>query len=227
MSSRISPTEPDKPTESAEQMELHEPMTSVEALRALLGEPGEPALKKQIDRLDAHCRRFIALAPLLFISTANRAGLCDVSPKGDAPGFVRVLSETRLAIPDRPGNRRADTLRNLLENPQVGLLFVIPGMRETLRINGAATLYTDAALLDSLAAQGKRPQLAIVVEAREVFLHCGRALIRSRLWETATWPQPESLPSAPQIFADHIAMPGVTREAAEEALEESYTAELY
>jgi PPOX class probable FMN-dependent enzyme len=216
-----------EPTELTEQIELREPLTSVEALRTLLGEPGAPALKKQIDRLDAHCRRFIALAPLLFISTANGAGQCDVSPKGDAPGFVRILSETRLAIPDRPGNRRADTLRNLLENPQIGLLFVIPGMRETLRINGAAALYTDAALLDSLTAQGKRPQLAIVVEAREVFLHCGRALIRSQVWETASWPQPESLPSAPQIFADHIAMPSVTREVAEESLEESYTTELY
>jgi hypothetical protein len=208
-------------------MDLRERVTSVEALRALLGEPGAPALQKQIDRLDEHCRRFIALSPLLLIGTANGAGLCDVSPKGDAPGFARVLSETLLAIPDRPGNRRADTLRNILENPQVGLLFVIPGMRETLRINGAATLYTDAALLDTLSAQGKRPQLAIVVEAREVYLHCGRALIRSQLWETASWPQPATLPSASQIFADHIALPGVTRSVAEEALEESYTTGLY
>ena len=219
----------DSPAEAAteETPDLRRQITSEQELRALLGEPGAPALKKQSAHLDAHCRRFVALSPLLFISTANRAGLCDVSPKGDAPGFVRVLSDHLLSIPDRPGNRRADTLRNIIENPQVGLLFVIPGLRETLRINGRAALYTDPALLDSLSAQGKAPQLAIVVEACEVFLHCGRALIRSRLWETARWPPAEALPSAPQIFADHIALPGVTSEVAEEALEESYTTGLY
>ena len=206
---------------------LRERLTSAEELRALLGEPGMPALRKQIATLDDHCRHFIALSPLLFISSANGAGQCDVAPRGDAPGFARILSETLLAIPERPGNRRADTLRNILENPQVGLIFVIPGLRETLRVNGAARLHTDAALLDSLSVEGKRPQLAIVVEAREVFLHCGRALIRSRLWQTETWPQDEALPSAPQIFADHIAAPGVTREVAEESLEAGYTSDLY
>lgn len=206
---------------------LSERLTTLDDVRALLGEPGEPALRKQIATLDAHCRRFIALSPMLFISSVSGAGLCDVSPKGDAPGFAHVLSDTLLAIPDRPGNRRADTLRNIVEHPEVGLLFVIPGMRETLRINGSAALYTDAALLDSLAAHGKRPQLAIVVEAREVYLHCGRALARSRLWDTATWPQPDTLPSGAQIFADHMAMPGVTREVAEKSLEASYTTELY
>ncbi len=206
---------------------LSERLTTAEQVRALLGEPGEPALRKQIATLDDHCRRFIALSPLLFVSTANGAGLCDVSPRGDAPGFVRILSDTLLAIPERPGNRRADTLRNILENPQVGLLFVIPGLRETLRVNGAARLHTDAALLDALSVEGKRPQVAIVVEAREVFLHCGRALVRSRLWQTETWPQPDALPSAAQIFADHIAQPGVTREVAEESLETGYTTSLY
>lgn len=206
---------------------LSERLTSVEQIRALLGEPGELALRKQIATLDVHCRRFIALSPMLFISSVSDSGLCDVSPKGDAPGFAHVLSDTLLAIPDRPGNRRADTLRNIVEHPEVGLLFVIPGMPETLRINGAAALYTDAALLDSLAAHGKRPQLAIVVEAHEVYLHCGRALARSRLWDTATWPQRDTLPSGAQIFADHIAMPGVTREDAEESLAASYTTDLY
>jgi PPOX class probable FMN-dependent enzyme len=220
-------TSSDAPVEPTEPAKLTQPLTSVESLRALIGEPGAPALRKQIDHLDAHCRHFIALSPLLFISSTSGDGLCDVSPKGDAPGFTQVLDDRRLAIPDRPGNRRADTLRNILEHPQVGLLFVIPGMRETLRVNGIATLYTDTALLDTLTAAGKRPQLAIVVEAREVFLHCGRALIRSKLWETATWPQPDALPSAPQIFADHIALPSVTCEVAEESLEASYSTELY
>lgn len=214
-------------TQTSEPLTLNQPLASVEELRALIGTPGAPALNKQIDHLDEHCRRFVALSPLLFIASTGAAGLCDVSPKGDAPGFARILDERRLAIPDRPGNRRADTLINILERSQVALLFVIPGMRETLRINGAATLYTDPALLDTLSAQGKPPQLAIVVEAREVFLHCGRALIRSKLWETASWPLPDTLPSAPQIFTDHIALPDLTCEAAEESLEESYTTELY
>ncbi len=213
--------------EPTETITLTERLTSVDDLRALIGEPSAPALRKQIDHLDDHCRRFIALSPLLFLGSTSATGLCDVSPKGDAPGFARVLDERRLAIPDRSGNRRADTLINILERPQVALLFIIPGMRETLRINGTASLYTDPALLDTLTAQGKPPQLAIVVEAREVFLHCGRALIRSKLWETASWPQPDTLPSAPQIFTDHIALPNLTREAAEESLEESYTTELY
>ncbi len=201
---------------------FREPVRTAEELRSLLGAPGQAALRKQIATLDDHCRNFIARSPILFLGTANEAGQCDVSPKGDAPGFVRVLSDTQLAIPDRPGNRRADSLLNILANPQVGLLFLIPGMRETLRINGAAALYTDADLLDSLAVQGKRPQVAIVVEAREVYLHCGRALVRSSLWDTATWPQPETLPSAAQIFADHIAMPDLTCEVAERSLDESY-----
>lgn len=201
-------------------------LTSEDELHTLLGAPGRAALRKQIAQLDDHCRRFLALSPLVLLGTSNREGHCDVSPKGDAPGFARVLSETQLVIPDRPGNRRADSLLNILANPQVGLLFLIPGMRETLRINGSATIHTDAALLESLAVDGKRPQLAIVVEAREVYLHCGRALLRSSLWDVETWPQREALPSAAQIFADHIALPDITRDVAESALDESYK-ELY
>lgn len=201
---------------------FRESVSTAEGLRSLLGEPGQAALRKQIATLDDHCRNFIARSPILFLGTANDAGQCDVSPKGDAPGFVRVVSDTQLAIPDRPGNRRADSLLNILANPQVGLLFVIPGMRETLRINGAATLYTDTDLLDSLAVAGKRPQVAIVVETREIYLHCGRALVRSSLWDTATWLPLETLPSAAQIFVDHIAMPDLTCEVAERVLDEDY-----
>ena len=163
---------------------------------------------------------------MLFISSANRAGQCDVSPKGDIPGFVQVLSETQIAIPDRLGNRRADTMLNILENPQVGLLFLIPGMPETLRVNGSAALFTDASLLDSLAAHGKRPQVAIVVETHEVYLHCGRALLRSGLWDSQTWPQREALPSAARIFADHMAQPDLTCDEMETVLDEAYH-ELY
>jgi PPOX class probable FMN-dependent enzyme len=206
---------------------LSQPITTAEELEQIIGRPGQTAIRKQIDFLDDHCRRFISLAPLLFISSSSAAGMCDVSPKGDAPGFVRVLGDKLLAIPDRPGNRRTDTMRNLLENPHLGLLFVIPGMRETLRINGEAAIYRDPELLSSMTFQGKVPLVAIVVEVREVFLHCGRALVRSHIWETKTWPAPEELPSAAQIFADHINLPEVTCELAEEVLEESYTSSLY
>ena len=205
-----------------ESITLHEPLTSAEALRALLGEVYAGNYNKVKSRLDDHCRQFLALSPMLFISSANSAGQCDVSPKGDAPGFVRILSETRIAIPDRLGNRRADTLLNILENPRVGLLFLIPGMHETLRVNGSATLYTDAPLLDSLAMHGKRPQVAIVVETHEIYLHCGRSLLRSGLWDAETWPQRDALPSAAQIFADHMAQPDLTCDEMETVLDEAY-----
>src|SRR5262245_30750032 len=201
---------------------LSRAITSAEELCALLGAPEAPAIKKQIDHLDEHCRHFIALAPLLFISSANADGMCDVSPKGDAPGFVRVLDEKLLAIPERAGNRRTDTMRNILANPQVGLLFVIPGMRETLRINGRATIYRDPELLEAMTFQGKTPLVATVVEAQEVFLHCGRALVRAHVWETVTWPDAAALPSAGQIFADHMRLPEVTCERAERVLEDHY-----
>jgi uncharacterized protein len=209
-------------SQRTESITLQEPVTSSAALRALLGEVYAGNYNKVKSRLDAHCRRFLALSPMLFISSANSLGQCDVSPKGDAPGFVRILSETQIAIPDRLGNRRADTMLNILENPQVGLLFLIPGMPETLRVNGSATLYSDASLLDSLAMHGKRPQVAIVVETREVYLHCGRSLLRSGLWNAETWPQREALPSAAQIFADHMAQADLSCEEMESVLDEAY-----
>jgi PPOX class probable FMN-dependent enzyme len=208
-------------------LRLRQPITSAEELREIIGSPEAPAIKKQIDHLDEHCRRFIALAPLLFISSASADGLCDVSPKGDAPGFVRVLDEKLLAIPERAGNRRTDTMRNILANPQVGLLFVIPGMRETLRINGRGAIYRDPELLQEMTFQGKTPPVAMVVEAQEVFLHCGRALVRSHVWDMATWPEAAALPSAGQIFADHMRLPEVTCERVDEVLEDHYTTHLY
>lgn len=205
---------------------LREPLTTEAALRALLGEVYPGNVNKVKSRLDQHCRQFLALSPMLFISSSNGSGLCDVSPKGDTPGFVRILSDTQIAIPDRLGNRRADTMLNILANPQVGLLFLIPGMPETLRINGSAALYTDAELLDSLTMHGKRPQVAIVAQTREVYIHCGRSLLRSNLWNPATWPQRDALPSAAQMFADHMAQPDLTCDEMETVLDEAYH-ELY
>ena len=163
-------------------------------------------MNKQIDHLDQHCRAIIAKSPFLLLGTSDTTGRCDVSPKGDYPGFVRVLDDTTLAIPDLPGNNRLDTLTNLLHNPQVGLLFMIPGMHETLRVNGTVRLVRDAALLESLAFQGKRPKLAIVVEVQEVFSHCPKAFLRSQLWAVESQIDRRELPSFAEILRDHAAL---------------------
>jgi PPOX class probable FMN-dependent enzyme len=172
-------------------------------LAAVYPDPGELALKKQIDRLDDHCRRFVALSPFVLLATSATDGRCDVSPRGGPPGFVHVLDDRRLAIPDVSGNRRIDSIRNIAENGQVGLLFLVPGMGETLRVNGPAELSDDPELRARLAIDGKDALLAIVATADEVFLHCARALRRSDLWEPETWPARDELPSAAQIFRDH------------------------
>jgi PPOX class probable FMN-dependent enzyme len=201
-------------------------VTSEEALRALVGRPSELALKKQIATLDAHCRDFIAHAPFVMVATANAAGHCDVSPKGDAPGFVRVLDDRHLAIPDRPGNKRLDGMRNILGNPHVGLIFLIPGRRETLRVNGRACITRDEALLASMEAMGKRPQLAIGVQVEEVYLHCAKAFIRSALWQPERWPGTNALASAAQMFWDQ-AKPACTVEELAQHIDEGYAKRLY
>jgi PPOX class probable FMN-dependent enzyme len=202
-------------------------VTSETALREMLGEPSELSLRKQLAALDGHCRTFIALAPFLLIGTAGTSGACDVSPRGDAPGFVLVLDEHTLVIPERPGNRRADTLRNIVQTSAVGLLFMIPGVEETLRVNGRAQLVRDAALLDRLQAQGKRPVLAIGVEVEECFLQCAKALKRSRLWQQEQWPDRAALPTMGQMLLDQARLPGVTLEQLDCTIEESYTHRLY
>jgi PPOX class probable FMN-dependent enzyme len=201
-------------------------VTSEAALRTLVGTPSELALKKQIATLDAHCRDFIAHAPFVLVATSGADGTCDVSPKGDAPGFVRVLDERHLAIPDRPGNKRLDGMRNILDNPHVGLIFLIPGRRETLRVNGRACITRDETLLASLAAMGKRPVLAIGVEVEEVYLHCAKAFIRSALWQPDRWPKVERLASAAQMFWDQ-ARPACTVEELAQHIDEGYLKRLY
>lgn len=154
-------------------------VTSEEALRRLVGEPWPLNVCKQLPALDAHCRAFLARCPFLLLGTADAAGTCDVSPRGDAPGFVTPLDDKTLLIPERPGNRRADTLRNILDNPHVGLLCLIPGVDETFRVNGRAALVRDAALLERAVVHGHRPVLAIAIEVEECFLHCGRSFKRA------------------------------------------------
>lgn len=201
-------------------------VTSEDALRSLMGRPSELAVKKQIATLDAHARAFIAHAPFVLLATADAAGRCDVSPKGDAPGFVRVLDDRHLAIPDRPGNKRLDGMRNVLANPRVGLLFLVPGRRETLRVNGRACITRDEALLASMEASGKRPQLAIGVEVEELFFHCGKAFIRSAMWQPDRWPDLTGLASAAQAFWDQT-KPACTVEELAHRIDEGYVTRLY
>jgi len=207
-------------------LNFQERIETLEELRAIYGEPNEVVRNKVVAALDEHCRRVIARSPFVFIGTTNAAGAGDVSPKGDAPGFVRVLDDTTLVIPDRSGNRRLDTLRNILENPNVGLLFVIPGMEETLRVNGRAFLVRDSDLLASLEMQGKRPLAAIVVQVDEAYLHCARSFKRARLWDSATWVDRAELPSLARMVMDH-AKPRATTLAELEARIEQSNCELY
>ena len=201
-------------------------VASLDELRVLMGEPSEVALRKDIGRLDEHCRAFIARAPFVLVATADARGRCDVSPKGDAPGFVLVVDDQHLLIPDRPGNKRFDGMRNLLENPGVGLLFLLPGSEETLRVNGRATIVRDPEWLARLAAQGKTPQLAIAVEVEEAFLHCAKCVKRSGLWEPARWPDREGLASPAQMFRDHARLP-LSVEELDRRLQEGYRKSLY
>jgi uncharacterized protein len=202
-------------------------VTTLDELRALLGEPSEVAQKKQVDRLDEHCREFIARSPFLLIATADAAGGCDVSPKGDPAGFVLVLDERHLVIPDRPGNRRLDGMRNILVNPRVGLLFLVPGRGETLRVNGRASIVRDADVLARLPVEGKTPRLAIGVEVEEVFLHCAKAFKRSNLWRPEAWPDISTLPSAACMLLAHARLDGMTIEQMEKRLRHSYDTQLY
>lgn len=202
-------------------------VTTEAELRDLLGTPSDLAAKKVIDHIDPLCRDFISKSPFLLLSTADADGLCDVSPRGDHPGFVLVLDEKRLFLPERPGNRRTDSMRNLLTNPQIGLLFLIPGLEETLRVNGRACLVRDPQLLQQTAVNGRTPQIGIGVEVDEAFVHCAKALKRSHLWHPDTWPAKETLPSPARMLAEHAKLPGVEVEEVKSLLEESYTKRLY
>ena len=155
------------------------------ALRALLGEPSPLVCAKLADRLVAETRPFIERAPFVLLATSDRAGRCDVSPRGDPPGFVRILDDRTLLLPERPGNRLADSLRNIVANPHVGLLFVVPGVGDTFRVSGRATLTTDRDLLAPSAIEGKPPALGIVVDVDEAYTQCSKAVLRAQLWEPA------------------------------------------
>ena len=164
-----------------------ERITSREQLRELLGQPMAGLGEKNVDHIDDFARAFLERCPFLILSTASAEGQQDASPKGDAPGFVRIEDDRTLVIPDRPGNKLAYGLENILENPQVGILFLIPGTPETLRVNGHAEIHRDPTLLEGLSARGKPAVLAIRVHVEECFFHCAKAFIRSKLWKHEEW----------------------------------------
>jgi uncharacterized protein len=200
---------------------------SQEELRDMLGSPSLRGQNKVISKLDEHCREFIGKSPFLVLATSDADGNCDSSPRGDAPGFVYVHDDHHLIIPDRPGNKRVDSMFNIVTNPKVGLIFLIPGLDETLRINGEATIIKDANVLEKMAVNGKVPLLGIVVKVEQCFMHCGKAFKRSGLWEPETWLSKEELPNAAKIIADHVNLPGMTEERVEADLLEGYKNKLY
>jgi hypothetical protein len=195
-------------------------------IRELYGEPTERAVKKQLPRLEKHSRAFIAMSPFIVLSTCDGDGRCDASPKGDAPGFVTVLDDETLLIPDRLGNNRVDSISNILEHPRIGLLFLVPGLRETLRVNGRAQITVDPALLEACAVNGKLPRSGILVTAEEVYFHCGKALIRSDLWNPEKHVARTDFPSLGIVIAEQIGQI-VEPKDAERATEESYRSRLY
>lgn len=176
-------------------------ITSHEELRELLGAPMPRAVTKERTVLHERDREWLAASPFCLVATSGADGSCDVSPKGDPPGFTLVLDETTIAIPERPGNRRADGYRNILDNPHVGLIYLIPGRTDTLRINGRARLVRDAPFFDDMVVKGHRPVLAVVVEIEQIFYHCAKAFLRSQLWQPETW-RPDALPSRPRLIKE-------------------------
>lgn len=178
-------------------------------LRAIYDPPSGLAAGKEIDHLDDACCRLIACAPLVFVATHDANGLCDVTPRGGPAGFVTVLDEHRLVIPDATGNRRIDTMRNVVETGRAGLIFVVPGRTQTLRVNGRACVSVEPELLESLKAVGKPPRTALVVEAEEVFTHCAKALVRSHAWEPETWLAADEQPSPAELLHAHVGDPSL------------------
>jgi PPOX class probable FMN-dependent enzyme len=198
-------------------------IASEDELRALYDPPSGAAVRKDIGRLDDMCRRLIAQTPLVLVGTCAADGRCDVTPRGGPPGFVTVLDDGHVAIPDATGNKRLDSLSNVVATGSAGLLFVIPGRPETLRVNGRACSSADPALLGRLTAVGKPPRTAVVVAADEVYAHCPKAFIRSALWDPETWPAPEELPSAAEVTLAHLSLtdPALTLEDVERTRRES------
>ncbi|MFD2992700.1 pyridoxamine 5'-phosphate oxidase family protein [Fictibacillus nanhaiensis] len=202
-------------------------VNSQEELRLMLGTPSLRGQNKVISRIDEHCKDFIAHSPFVILATSDQEGNCDSSPRGDAPGFVCVMDDHHLVIPDRPGNKRVDSMLNILSNPKVGLLFLIPGMDETLRINGEAAIIKDEEVLKKMEVGGKAPLLGVLVKVEQCYMHCGKAFKRSGLWEPERWEKKESLPNAAKILAAHVNLPEMTEQRIANDLIEGYNNKLY
>lgn len=189
----------------AEHRLTRDTITTEAELRGLIGQPTEIVCAKRSDRLNVATRPFIERSPFVCVATADAEGNCDVSPRGDPPGFVRILDDRTLLLPERPGNRLADSLVNILHNPRVGLLFVVPGVTDTFRVNGRATLVTDAALLAPCVVEGKAPALGILVDIDIAYTQCAKAFLRSHLWDPARFIERAALPTTGEI---HRALQG-------------------
>ena len=202
-------------------------ITSEDQLREVVPAPrSSGAWDKTISAVDEHTAAFISKCPFVLVATSDASGRMDVSPKGYPPGFVQVLDEKTIAIPDRPGNGRADTFRNILENPRIGLYFLVPGRQETLRINGGARLVRDQSLLDQMAVKGRPAQLALVVDVEEVFFHCAKCIVRSNLWAADQWLDASDLASMGQVMRDQIRL-DVPAEAIDRNLQKDIETRLY
>ncbi len=181
-------------------------ITRLDDLRALYGEARERSRRKVLPELDAHCRHFVVLSPLVMLATYGADGRADVTPRGESPGFVRVEEAGTLLLPDRPGNNRLDSLTNLIANPAVGLLFLVPGVDETLRINGTAEIRDDAELRASYAIGEREPRTVLRIHVQEAYLHCAKAFMRSRAWDPASFVARDTLPSMGEMLRDQLGL---------------------
>jgi PPOX class probable FMN-dependent enzyme len=201
-------------------------ITSEADLREVVGDPLPRVANKSRSALTDEHRQWLARSPFCLLATAGANGTCDVSPKGDPPGFTLALDDRTIAIPDRPGNKRVDSFVNVLSNPHVGLIYLIPGRTDTMRVNGRASLLRDAPFFDEMVVKGHRPSLALLVEIEEVFFHCAKAFLRSSLWEPETWSSPDAVPSRARLV-HALERPGDSLEEVERHYGPDYAKGLY
>jgi PPOX class probable FMN-dependent enzyme len=187
-------------------------ITTVEQLREIVDEPSKLVAEKAIDHIDPESQRFLEASPFFLLATSAADGSCDVSPRGDPPGSVLVLDGRTIAFGDRKGNRRLDSLRNILTQPQVGMLFLVPGANETIRLNGTARIVRDAPYADRLTVRGVRPELTIEVRVAELYMHCAKAFKRSALWESDSWPDRADVPSGGELLRSQVKVDSSARE---------------
>lgn len=200
-------------------------ITALDQLRAMYGTPGERAVAKQLPQLDAHCLRFVALSPFCVVATGGGPGaLLDASPRGGTPGFVKAPDANTLLLPDATGNNRLDSFANLLADPRIGLLFLIPGVDETLRVNGTARLRDEPAYTDLFAAERQRPRLVVEVQVQEAYLHCPKALMRSCLWHASAQIERSTLPTLGEMIRDQMGQSGAAE--SQEAMLQRYRVQL-